>query len=112
MIREFLGIERNGMPRASSADDRGEGVCSAISKTVRERFEAALKSNGMIDRNMAKSDMIKLTLGLGPYAQDLGDSDLLSAAARITEFCTSLMWQDSGAAMQAQNMGSRLNVLA
>jgi len=82
-----------------------------MSRTVRENFETALKSTGMIDRNMAKADMIKLTLGLNFYTKEWGDSDLLSAAAQIAEFCTGLMRESVGTAIQSHNMGSRLNVL-
>jgi len=112
MIREFLGIERNGMPAANPAGDSDEGLCSAMSSTVREKFETALKSNGMICRNMRRPEMIKLTLGLGSYAGGRNDSELMSAAARITAFCSNLMREDGGRAVQAGTLLLHLGVAA
>ena len=56
--------------------------------------------------------MIKLALGLGPYAEDLSDCEVLPAVARMTEFCAGFLAEDKGRAGQTHRFPSDLDVLA
>lgn len=110
MIREFLGIRRDGTPEEEPDRRKSGGLCSTMSKVARENFEMTLKANGLIDPSMSRSDMIKLALRLGPYAEDLGDSLVLPAVARMTEFCAGFYARDYGETARAQDLEPRLDL--
>ncbi len=110
MIRDFLGITRDGMP-ANSGENTQEGLLTTVGRVVRQNLDRILKSHGYFDPGTSRSEMIQLTLRLGPYADDPMDYDLiLSAGARIAEFCASLMQHDPERARQTHRLNNQLDI--
>ena len=103
MIRAFLGMDISGTPK-TDMNIKSEGLCSATYKTTQEVLKTAMKANGFIDRNTPRSDMIKLTMGLGPYENIRASSNLsMSAVARISEFCRNLIQAEEEKAIKSQS---------
>lgn len=112
MIREFLGVGRDGAP-VDNLQRNGEGLFSILSRTSREILESILKSDGFIGRTTPRPEMIQVTLGLGRYAPDPTEQPvMLSAGARIAQFCSSLMQQEPKRAMRAHSASGGLDILA
>ena len=110
MIRDFLGIARDGMP-TTGGENTQEGLFTTVSRVVRQNLDRILKSHGYFDPDTSRSEMIQLTLSLGPYADDPTDYDLtLSAGARIAEFCASLIQHDSDRARQTHRLNNQLDI--
>ena len=111
MIRDLLGIRRNGTPENGSDSQAGNGSRSTM-RMDRDGSGLAPIPRGIIDPNMPRSEMIKMTLGLGPYAEGLTDCDGLPAVARMMEFCVSLLGQYRDRALQMLIIPWHLDVLA